>query len=154
MKVDRKETLRYLGCQGQEIDSQTERLLNEVAEELERDSAPKSVYQEFPCKTEGDEVLIGGYRIKSANLAKNLEGCGYAVLLAATVGRAADFMVKKYSIISKPTWMRYRPPYKKKPQSAAFPCARGSAPVMVILRWSASGNYAPCYRAAQGLGLS
>ncbi len=98
MKVDRKETLRYLGCRGQEIDSQTERLLNEVAEELERDSAPKSVYQEFPCKTEGDEVLIGGYRIKSANLAKNLEGCGYAVLLAATIGRAADFMVKKYSI--------------------------------------------------------
>ncbi len=33
MKADRKETLRYLGYRGQEIDSQTERLLDEVEAE-------------------------------------------------------------------------------------------------------------------------
>ena len=98
MKVDRKETLRYLGYRGQEIDSQTETLLDEVAAELERGSAPKSIYREYPCKVNGDKVLLGEYAIQSANLAKNLKGCERAVLLAATIGRAADFMVKKYSL--------------------------------------------------------
>ncbi len=98
MKADRKETLRYLGYRGQEIDSQTERLLDEVEAELERDSSPKSIYQEYPCEADGDKVTIGGFTIQSANLAKNLKGCGHAVLLAATIGRAADFMVKKYSV--------------------------------------------------------
>lgn len=98
MKVDRKETLRYLGYRGQETDSQTETLLDEVAAELERDSAPKSVYREYPCEVNGDKVTFGGFTIQSANLAKNLIGCEYVVLLAATIGRAADFMVKKYSV--------------------------------------------------------
>lgn len=100
MKADRKETLRYLGYRGQEIDSQTERLLDEVEAELERDSSPKSIYQEYPCEVDGDKVTIGGFTIQSTNLAKNLKGCRYAVLLAATIGRAADFMVKKYSVIN------------------------------------------------------
>ncbi len=60
MKADRKETLRYLGYRGQEIDSQTERLLDEVEAELERDSSPKSIYQEYPCEADGDKVTIGG----------------------------------------------------------------------------------------------
>ena len=74
MKADRKETLRYLGYRGQEIDSQTERLLDEVEAELERDSSPKSIYQEYPCEADGDKVTIGGFTIQSANLAKNLKG--------------------------------------------------------------------------------
>lgn len=98
MKVDRKETLRYLGYRGQEIDCQTETLLDEVASELEQDSAPKNVYREYPCEVSGDTVILGGCTIQSSNLAKNLKGCERAVLLAATIGRAADFMVKKYSV--------------------------------------------------------
>lgn len=98
MRVDRKETLRYLGYRGQEIDSQTQRLLDEVADELEQASSPKSFYQEYPCQAEGDAVLVGNLSIESKNLARNLRGCSHAVLLAATIGRGADLMVKKYSI--------------------------------------------------------
>ena len=38
MQVDRKETLRYLGYRGQEIDERTQQLLDEAAAELERES--------------------------------------------------------------------------------------------------------------------
>ena len=43
-------------------------------------------------------VKLGELTIESQNLATNLKGCERAVLLAATIGRAADFMIKKYSV--------------------------------------------------------
>lgn len=98
MQADRAETLRYLGYRGQEIDEQTQKLLDEVTVELERDSLPKSVYREYPCQVEGDKIMLGNLTVTSTNLAKNLRGCEHVVLLAATIGRAADFMIKKYSV--------------------------------------------------------
>lgn len=98
MQVDRTETLRYLGYRGQEIDEQTQRLLDEVIRELEQESLPKSVYQEYPCQVAGSRIILGNLAITSINLAKNLKGCEYVVVLAATIGRGADFMIKKYSV--------------------------------------------------------
>ena len=120
MQIDRKETLRYLGYRGQDIDSQTERLLDEVFTELERDSSPKSICRKYRCQATKDAVIlkplmdeiawfysVGSQSetnsqweviLKSKNLAKYLRGCEQAVLLAATIGRAADFMIQKYSV--------------------------------------------------------
>lgn len=98
MRADRKEILRYLGYRGQEIEEQTEQMIEETAEELERGSLPKSVYREYECKVAEDTVTLGGLEIKSRNLAVNLKGCERAILLAATIGRGADFMIKKYSV--------------------------------------------------------
>lgn len=98
MRADRKETLRYLGYRGQEIEEQTERMIEETAQELERSSMPKSIYREYACEVTEDRVKLGELEIKSRNLATNLKGCERAVLLAATIGRAADFMIKKYSV--------------------------------------------------------
>ncbi len=100
MKVDRKEALRYLGYGRKEADGQTQRLLDGVAEELEQDSLPKSIYREYGCKVEGNVVSFGNLDITSSSLAKNLEGCERIVLLAATIGRAADLMIKKYSVVN------------------------------------------------------
>ncbi len=100
MQADRAETLRYLGYRGQEIDQQTQKLLDEVILEIERDSLPKSVYQEYPCQVKGNQIAVGQLTITSTNLAKNLKGCESVVLLAATIGRAADFMIKKYSVVN------------------------------------------------------
>ena len=100
MKVDRKETLRYLGYGRQEADGQALQLLEEVAAELEADSIPKSIYREYGCQVEGDKVLFGGLAVTSASLARNLKGCGRVVLLAATIGRTADLMIKKYSVLN------------------------------------------------------
>ncbi|MCI8483651.1 MAG: Vitamin B12 dependent methionine synthase activation subunit [Lachnospiraceae bacterium] len=98
MKVDRAETLRYLGYQGQEMDSQIEELLEDTARELEQNSLPKSISQEYDCKVKGDQIVLGGMIITSAKLAGNLRGCRRAVLLAATIGRSADLMIKRYSV--------------------------------------------------------
>ena len=54
MRADRKETLRYLGYRGQEMEEQTVRMIEETAGELERGSMPKSIYREYDkrtCKT-------------------------------------------------------------------------------------------------------
>lgn len=98
MKADRKETLRYLGYRGQEIEEQTMQMIEETTEELERGCMPKSIYREYSCEVAEGRVNLGGLVIESQNLATNLKGCERAVLLAATIGRAADFMIKKYSV--------------------------------------------------------
>lgn len=98
MRADRKEVLRYLGYQGQKIEEQMAQMIEEVTEELERSSMPKSIYREYECGIIADTVALGGLAIKSRNLAVNLKGCECAVLLAATIGRGADFMIKKYSV--------------------------------------------------------
>lgn len=98
MRADRKETLRYLGYHGQEIEEQTAQMIEEAAAELEHSSMPKSIYREYGCEVGADTVRLGGLEIKSRNLAVNLKGCERAVLLAATIGRGADFMIKKYSV--------------------------------------------------------
>ena len=98
MEGDRKEALRYLGYGRQEADGQTLQLLEEVAAELERSSSPKSIYQEYACKVQGDRVEVGALSVTSSSLARNLEGCVRAVVLAATIGRAADLMIKRYSV--------------------------------------------------------
>ncbi len=98
MRADRKETLRYLGYRGQEIEQKTAQMIEETAEELEKGSSPKSIYQEYSCQVLGDNVKIGELTVSSHNLAVNLKGCERAVLLAATIGRAADFMIRKYSV--------------------------------------------------------
>lgn len=98
MRADRKETLRYLGYRGQEIEEKTAQMIEEVQVELERASTPKSIYREYACEVTEDKVKLGELTFESKNLAVNLKGCERAVLLAATIGRAADFMIKKYSI--------------------------------------------------------
>lgn len=93
-----KETLRYLGYRGQQPDERTMEMVEEVLRELKEKSRPKSIYREYGCSVDDDIVLLAGLNIHSANLAKNLEGCACAVILAATLGNAADLMIKKYTV--------------------------------------------------------
>lgn len=99
MEVNKRETLRYLGYRGQEIDSNLEQLIEEATKELEHSITPKSVHQEFDCLVTSDtQVQIGPIHISSKNLAKNLKGCQRAILFAATIGSSADTLIKRYSI--------------------------------------------------------
>lgn len=98
MRADRKETLRYLGYRGQDIEEPALKMIEEAAAELEQKSMPKSIYREYDCEVSESHVRLGSLEVESRNLAVNLRGCERAVLLAATIGRAADFMIKKYSV--------------------------------------------------------
>lgn len=99
MEINKQEMLRYLGYKGQDIDSKLENLIDETAQELNNSITPKSVYLEFPCTVTNDTtVLLGPMEITSKNLAKNLKGCEYAIVFAATIGSSADILIKRYSI--------------------------------------------------------
>ena len=58
MRADRKETLRYLGYRGQELESETAEMIETIAAELEENSSPKSVYQEYDCKVAENHVKM------------------------------------------------------------------------------------------------
>ncbi|MEG0963169.1 MAG: Vitamin B12 dependent methionine synthase activation subunit [Lachnospiraceae bacterium] len=98
MEIEQKEVLRYLGYGRQAAEEQTMHFIEEITEELKRDSLLKSIYQEYDCKVSKDMVEIQNSCIKSMHLAKNLAGCERVILLAATIGRSADLMIKKYSV--------------------------------------------------------
>jgi len=101
MEVNKKETLRYLGYKGQEIDDKLLSLIDETSDELLHLIHPKSVHQEYECHVTDDLVVhLGPLVIPSKHLAKNLSSCESAILFAATIGPAADKLIKKYSIIN------------------------------------------------------
>lgn len=98
MKVNKKETLRYLGYQGQVMDQPLADLFDATIQEIEQIAAPKSIYRSFPCKvTDTDLVKLAGLTIKSKHLSKNLRGCEEVILFAATIGSAVDQMIKRAS---------------------------------------------------------
>ena len=73
MQTDRKEALRYLGLGKHEPDPETERLLEECIREAERAAEFRHLVREYPLSVEEDGTVDGGcFRVKSANLKKNL----------------------------------------------------------------------------------
>lgn len=101
MEVNKKETLRYLGYRGQELDTHMESLIDKTSQELLNTIVPKSVHQEFPCTITNDiTIQLGSLVFESKHLAKNLKGCDRAVIFAATIGSSADTLIKRYSIMN------------------------------------------------------
>lgn len=91
MQTDRKEALRYLGLGKHEPDPETERLLEECIRETEKAADLRHLIREYPLTIEDDGTIDGGcFRVKSANLKKNLSGCESVLVMAATVGAEVD----------------------------------------------------------------
>ena len=99
-KIDRKETLRYLGYYGVKDESG----LNEVITECEKlilpALRPAACYATFDIVREGDILDLGFAKTASKSLAKNLDGCKKIVLFAATVGAEVDRLIIKYEKLS------------------------------------------------------
>lgn len=98
MELDIKETFRYLGYRGQDIDEDLKNMIIDTGNELKNVITPKSVSRTYECKVEEDNVSISSLNIKSKNLAKNLRGCEKVVLFAATLGVNPDMLIKRYSV--------------------------------------------------------
>ncbi len=96
--VSLSEVLRYSGCR--EGNTDTEKLARICIAESEGVFCGKVCFGEFPVLFSGDMLDLGFACVRSASLAKALEGCGSAVLFAATVGLEIDRLIKKYSIVS------------------------------------------------------
>lgn len=90
MKIDRAETLRYLGFRGQELSEADERNLARAEEICLSAISPKSVVKKygFACKTmsvEGTNVVFRGNAVR-----RHLVGCDAVYLVAATLGLNFD----------------------------------------------------------------
>lgn len=103
MKTIKDETFRYLGYRNIVRDELTEALVDEVLKELQNAVNPKSVYKELEISLKND-YIVEAYdannimKIQSKGLFKNLLGCEKIVLFAATLGREADMIIKRYEV--------------------------------------------------------
>lgn len=98
--VSRNEIYRYLGYGKNAPDAAVCALVDEVLSELFGVIKPKSCYRIYDCRTDGEYVFVGDWKIKSANLAGNLAQCGTAALLAATLGLEADKLLQRYEVLN------------------------------------------------------
>ena len=98
-RIDRKETLRYLGYYGGKDFSDIQTELAECESLMLSALKPKACYEEFSV-SHGDMLDLGFAKTDSKSLAKNLEGCSKIVLFAATVGAEVDRLIIKYGKLS------------------------------------------------------
>lgn len=102
-KIDRAETLRYLGYptearRGQ--DTEADAFILGCIKETEKALDLRACYDLFPIERSGDSLNLGFATTCSRSLRRNLEGCGRVVLFACTAGVEVDRLIAKYKRIS------------------------------------------------------
>ncbi len=94
-----REAIRYLGYGTHAIDEQTSDMIQDSFRELEGIVDVKFVYRIFEIARQESEMFeIGGIKIKSKHLEKNLVGCENAALFAITLGAQVDYRLKRYEL--------------------------------------------------------
>ena len=98
---NKKEVLRYLGyskkdlLENEIIDFSTDRLVDSCMAEMKSVLKCQGVYSIFDLNIEGKKISFADISFESESLSINLKSCTKIVLLAATIGPAADFLIKK-----------------------------------------------------------
>lgn len=91
-KIDIKQAARYFGARG-EPDEATLALLEKCAVPLLAAATPRAVW----LSAAKDELARAGI-LCGADVARHLEGCGQAVLLAVTLGPAVDAQIRRAAV--------------------------------------------------------
>lgn len=95
MNISRREIERYLGCP-QGADERTRDLIETCLAELEQAVTPHTVTQDVSLQIlDENRLLLDGLEITSRDLARHLGRCCAAVLMAATLGPAADRLLHR-----------------------------------------------------------
>ena len=99
MDARTKEAVRYLGFGRQEADEATLAMVARSFEELKTAASPRIVWRIFDLNPEGEDSLnIGGMKIHSKSLCRNMKGCCQAVVLGATLGAGVDLLMRRQSL--------------------------------------------------------
>lgn len=96
--MNKKEILRYLKVGKAQPSPEELQLIDDCIAECVRTVIPRSIYRIVSCKTDETQVYLDDLLLRSRFLAKNLEGCQQAVVLAATLGPKADLMIRQSSV--------------------------------------------------------
>ncbi len=100
INIDQKEVDVYLGYYSAKTDETTSALVCSCTDEFLGCANFCACYSKVPVKIIGDRVDLEFMRVCSHSLAKNLDGCDYAYILAATTGIEAHRLIKKNAINS------------------------------------------------------
>lgn len=114
IQPDYAETARYLGYRKfsppeQDVNS----LIISCAQEMHSVLTPKSVFEIFPLKTDGEAtdsvcaqdndsllkqnlISFADFSFNSVDLSRNLAGCSQVALFAATLGPQVDALIRRY----------------------------------------------------------
>jgi len=98
MEIEYQKVLRYLGNCGVSVDERSSDLIKDIIEFFLANVVPRNVYRICRCQIDSSTVTLGGITIHSQNLARHLEDCRLAVLLAATLGTEADMLIRRFTM--------------------------------------------------------
>ena len=99
-EIRRGEVLRYLGFGKNCPDVQMQQQIEAVTQEVILNLSCRACFTLCDINVNGQTVDFGAFRVSSAGLSKNLNGCARAVLFGATVGAGTDRMIAKYGRLS------------------------------------------------------
>lgn len=90
--LNKTEALRYMGYNGQEIDSQLSRIIDSAAKQCLDCAVPAYTYKLFSISPKDNKVEILGCPLyfEGHDLARHLEGCSECAVMCATLGAGFD----------------------------------------------------------------
>lgn len=97
ISIDPKEVAVYLGYYS--ADGIDPKMIDECIEEVCKCASFKACFAKMPVLTDGG-IDLGFMKTGSKSLQKNLGGCDYAYILAATTGFDVQRLIERNSIIS------------------------------------------------------
>ncbi len=105
VEIPVKEIQRYMGYRGiTDIAPEMQEKIRKAVDQVSIQSHPRIISKEYPVTvgsnivtlhTGSEDVILG-----SESLARNLDGCCGALLLAATIGPACDMLVRRAGVTS------------------------------------------------------
>ncbi len=99
INIDPKEVAVYLGYYSVKPDEAADALMCDCAEEFRNCASFIACCEKVPVKIENG-VDLGFMKVNSKSLEKNLAGCDYAYIMAATTGIDAHRLIERNSVIS------------------------------------------------------
>ncbi len=99
MKIDREEALRYMGHRA-EPDERLCAVMDECEAGLLENAAPRWVWRVFDLIRENGELSLSGcgFSLAGEDIARHVEGCGKAAVLAVTLSASADRFLKTQTL--------------------------------------------------------
>ena len=98
LNVDSDEILRYLGHKGQSVDENTNQLIRECIDEIQKDFGGRYVYNIYDIDIQKDTIklLNTAISLPGISISHQLKGCTKCILMAVTLGNNIDRMIRYY----------------------------------------------------------